>query len=504
MKKNGKKGSKLALRLVCVLMLAALLCGMGLPAAGAEEEPAVTEPVITEPVITEQPAAETPVVTGGEEGAAPDAQESTAPAGEPAEEEENMPVLSEVPGVDEAEATADASAPEDAQATLNVGIMAYEGNQNAQVYFQKTPTSDPNSNDTDQWGSSVTYYGKNATVNTTGANWIDNKNVFSKSDPNFNSYIKSWPDGSTGTTWTLTDKTTYGKWFEEVYNTYKEELENQLGIENLTLDDIQEITLIPYKISKDNGGAVPTHIDCTISVKCSKAYVARFNVQWPGDATYTNVSAQNKKIDNAGPDSIDQYVNDETVPTIIVYNGITYRFDGWYNEAGNKVAEWPYTPSADELSDGTVNFYARYVPATTSITVTKKVSGNMGDINKEFNFTYSYTGIDGNIVNDSFKLMNGASVTISNIPIDAELTLTEIDANGYETTATYGETSVTAANGVMTFTVAESGENIIVTNNKNVTIDTGISLDTLPYVLLLGGMAVLGGALLLRRKVTRA
>ena len=38
MKKNGKKGSKLALRLVCVLMLAALLCGMGLPAAGAESQ----------------------------------------------------------------------------------------------------------------------------------------------------------------------------------------------------------------------------------------------------------------------------------------------------------------------------------------------------------------------------------------------------------------------------------------------------------------------------------
>ena len=504
MKKNGKKGSKLALRLVCVLMLAALLCGMGLP-AGAEEEPAVTEPV-----ITEQPAAETPVVTGGEESAEPDVQESTDPAGEPAEEEENTPVLSEVPGVDEAEIAADASALEEPQADSDLGIMLYASDtsetEGALVYFLVSPTSNPESNVQGNWSDIV---GEAVVQIPDNAQWEkgdkgSTQNLLLSKDSNLPTYILEWPDGSQDTTWTL-NRSDYYDFYVVVYNNYKEQLKKDLGITDLKLEDIEEITLTPYKISKGNGTDPDKHIDCKVSIKCSKAYVAQFNVQMPGNDGYTIVYSENKKIVNSTAEAIGKYTNNDKVPETIVDKDITYRFDGWYNEAGEKVADWPYTPTADELDDGTVNFYAHYVPATTSITVTKKVSGNMGDVNKEFNFTYSYTGIDGSQITGSFNLKNGdTSDTISNIPIGTVLTLTETGADGYETSATYGEKFVKAENGDMTFTIAESGGNIIVTNEKEVTIDTGVSLDTLPYVLLLGGMAVLGGALLLRRKVTRA
>ncbi len=316
------------------------------------------------------------------------------------------------------------------------------GNEGAIVYFLLSPTSDPDSNATNQWGSAVQPRNENAMVNTTGAVWTgsEEKNIFKK-DANLTSYIISWPDGSQGSTWTLTDKTLYATAFKEVYNNYRTELENTLGITDLKQDDIEEITLIPYKISRNNSSSPDKHIDCTISVKCKRAYVARFNVWWPGDADYTNVSAENKRIDfdekgTSTPEKIFKYSGAEEVPeTKVGPDGITYRFDGWYNKANDKVTEdrWPYIPDTDELADGMVNFYAKYVPAYIDIKVAKKVTGSMGDKTKSFQFTYSFGDKDSE--KGSFPLTDGGTTTISNVPIDAVLTLTETNASDYITTA---------------------------------------------------------------------
>ena len=48
-------------------------------------------------------------------------------------------------------------------------------------------------------------------------------------------------------------------------------------------------------------------------------------------------------------------------------------------------------------------------------------------------------------------------------------------------------------------TTSADGHDIVFTNNKNVKIDTGISLETLPYILILGVVAV-GAVLLLRKR----
>ena len=371
-------------------------------------------------------------------------------------------------------------------------------NDGAQVYYLKSPTSDPDSNAVNQWGSEVTYYGNRATVNTTGATWTDNKNIF-KQNANINNYIISWPDGSTGANWTL-DKTIYSGVYQAVYDTYKEELAKQVGITDLQLEDIEEITLVPYKISKDNGTTPDKHIDCTISVKCSKAYVARFNVQKPGKVGYTNVSAVNKKIINNKPESIDEYKDESKVPeTIVGSDGITYSFDGWYNEAGEKVEveSWPYTPNDGELANGTVDFYARYVPATRDITIEKNVTGSMGDVNKYFSFTCSYGD-----KTDTFTLKNKGTYILKDVSIGTELTLTETNANGYTTSAVYGETTVTASQRVMIFTINGTDDRIVVTNNKEGSPDTGVLLDSLPYVLILA-IVVIGGVVFFRKRRSR-
>lgn len=383
-------------------------------------------------------------------------------------------------------------------------VTVTEGeNEGAMVFYLKTPSSDPDSNDTNQWGEVVRYNNNDATVNTTGATWPDDKNVF-KADANVAGYIVSWPDGSTDSTWKL-NKTDYPEVYNAVYEAYKTQLENDLGITNLQKDDIEEITLVPYKISRHNGEAYPNpdkHIDCTISVKCSKAYVARFNVQYPGDVDYRNVRAENKKIIGGVADPIAQYLDQTKVPEFMTGDdGITYRFDGWYNEAKQKVGTWPYTPGEEELDDGTVNFYAHYVPATINIKITKIVSGSMGDVRKNFEFSYSYGDEEGK--KGTFLLSHNGENIISNVPIGAELTLKEGNAQGYTTSATYGGSTVSLnENGEMVFTIDRENREIVVTNRKDGAPDTGIILDSLPYVLILV-IVVVGGVLFLRRRRNR-
>lgn len=380
---------------------------------------------------------------------------------------------------------------------VTVTEAAPSKNEGARVYYLLTPTSDPDSNATNQWGDVVQYYGNNATVKIPNdATWTagtdgSTENIVRK-NTDISGYIVSWPDGTAnGAAWTLNRDYYLNTVYQAVYNNYKEQLKTDLGIADLQLDDIEEITLIPYKISRNNGTSPDKHIDCTISVVCSKAYVARFNVQMPGETGYTNVSAENKKIVKGVPDAVQKYTNEQTIPETKVVDGITYKFDGWYNEAGNKIADdgWDYTPNTSELADGTVNFYARYIPATTSIIVEKNVTGGLGDYTKEFHFNYSCGSETG-----SFTLKNGEKQTIENIPVDMELTLTETDANGYITSAVYGDASQNAVDGTMKFTINTTDKKIVVTNNREGYPDTGISLDSLPYIVIL--VIVLAGAVL--------
>lgn len=381
--------------------------------------------------------------------------------------------------------------------SIDVTVTEASKEEGAIVYFLKTPTSDPDSNATNQWGSAVTVNGQNATVNTTGATWVGDKNITSE----VSQYIISWPDGTSGATWTIQNNEIYSTWFEEVYSTWKTELEKTTGITDLQLSDIDSITVTPYKISKGNGTNPDKHIDCIISVTCSKAYVARFNVQKPGETGYTNVSAQNKKIVNGQAETIVKYADADKVPETIVYNGITYKFDGWYNEAGVKVSDdsWPYSPSNIELADGTVNFYAHYVPATTSITVTKTVTGNMGDYRKSFEFTYK-VGTNG--TDSTFSLAHNGSKELSNLSIGQTLYIKENSA-GYTPAVTYSvngatPTAVTDEEGWYAIPI-QAGTTVSVTNDKTATIDTGIFTDTAPYIILFS-VAAVGAAVLLAKK----
>ena len=135
----------------------------------------------------------------------------------------------------------------------------------------------------------------------------------------------------------------------------------------------------------------------------------------------------------------------------------------------------------------------------------KEVEGPMGDFQKEFHFTYSYVSGNGETITGDFVLKDhdadGESYILQDIPIGVQLSVTENNAGGYTTTATYlghavQEISGTRENQVKTIKVLageEKGE-LVITNEKDVIPDMGADLPGsfwgLAVVLAFGGMVL--------------
>lgn len=251
--------------------------------------------------------------------------------------------------------------------TEDVETQAWGRVEEAAIFLLKTPTSKPGSNDPSQWApdnSECRWIGE---VNTNGAIWGDGKNVTS----NVESYIVSWPGGSTEPVWTLKPGDDY--WddvINEIWDKYRATIEKETGIIGLEQDDLEAITVTPYKISRNNGTDPDKHIDCTISVKSKKSFTARFNVRAPGEDEYTIVDSREYK----SGERVEKTTVD--IAQSIDIGGVLYVFDGWYREEQGPAGDEPstekltendwaggYTPEDDELENGVVNFYAYYVLA---------------------------------------------------------------------------------------------------------------------------------------------
>ena len=170
-------------------------------------------------------------------------------------------------------------------------------------------------------------------------------------------------------------------------------------------------------------------------------------------------------------------------------NGINYKFDGWYKDQNCTIrVDWE-----TETINQNTTYYARYIPETQSITVSKKVTGGLGDLQKKFKFEYSYTTTSGT-VSETVKapIGNGDEFVIENIPVGVTLTLKETGAAGYTTSASYNDEEPSyALEGensdlkTMTINITDDISTIEVVNNKEVKPDTGIHLTNWPYVMIL-------------------
>lgn len=178
-----------------------------------------------------------------------------------------------------------------------------------------------------------------------------------------------------------------------------------------------------------------------------------------------------------------------------------------------------------ENNDQYITFSNIYEKNTADVTLTKHVTGLMGDTHKEFAF--SITGLDdSNAMLENgdlsdFTLMHSGSVTLKNVPMDTVFAVVETlgAESGYETKATGHDTPVTGeartfyyklklVDGQQVLMACDANGNeakeqdglaITVTNHCTLKPDTGVLLDTLPYIVILAVVAG-GVALLMLRK----
>lgn len=152
-----------------------------------------------------------------------------------------------------------------------------------------------------------------------------------------------------------------------------------------------------------------------------------------------------------------------------------------------------HTESAGGKSDSFENTYS-----AGTLSITKTVTGNLGDKDKYFEFKVTLTGDATKTYGDSyaviggsntanpktikidgkpttFLLKHGDTIRIENLPYGVSYTVTETPATGYTTTRTGDDGTISAA-----------AQTVAFENNKNSeNIDMGVSMDSLPYILML-------------------
>ena len=468
--------------------------------------------------------------------------------------------------------------------------------EEAGLFILYSPTGTPDSNADSQWTSIVQVDGENAKLGSLeGAIWDSKqKNIFFRDNggadgDNAKQYIKYWPDGvqydgprvldpKNPKDNTFRQVTVNGTTLEKlILQQYKSDLKDKYkdkGFNGEKVDDLVDkleaneitITITPHKISK-NVPKPQMHIDCTVTVTCDLAFTARFNAKTSA-GSYTTFHNEVYLWDKTAENTVTKC---KTNPGEFTdKDGVTWVFDGWCledvttgNEPGENAKvisdeEWRnYTVTENLLTNGggdrVVNFYAHYKKATSNVTITKHVTGLLGDTNKEFTFNVSITqnnvactGVTAKkgdqTVSDltNFTLKHNETVTLENVPIGATIKVTEDTPGEHYTVSATGHNSEQNGSGKVTFTydavantatasdadeadlmllsmdedtaVDADGDavaydvgarvknnQIIVTNHCTLFPDTGVLLDTLPYIVILAVVAG-GVALLMLRK----
>ncbi len=214
----------------------------------------------------------------------------------------------------------------------------------ATVYFLLDPTKDPNSNDQSEWGEA---YGT-AVVNLENAKWVNDKNCFEDVDQR----VISWPKGTN-----IIPRNS--KEWDQIFNNYQATLKAQFGELQFSKDDVEEITLVPAKISKNNGTtstSLATHLDCSVNIKCKNIALVKYYLFDAGGTGYVQQGSQNYIInDSAKTDPKSVIGND--FPETKTVSDVTYTFSGWYTDQSlTKPA--PKFPAKVTAS---VDYYAKYI-----------------------------------------------------------------------------------------------------------------------------------------------
>lgn len=159
-------------------------------------------------------------------------------------------------------------------------------------------------------------------------------------------------------------------------------------------------------------------------------------------------------------------------------------------------------------------FENKYV--THKLTITKVVAGNQGDKNKDFEFTVTIKGADGETykygtVKNGVTTMNqtttksgatftetlkhGESVIVYGLSSEDKFAVTEADyhGDGYKTSYKIGDgTNSTEGSSIAEKAIGNSDTTVIFTNTKDVTVPTDVIRTVVPYAAIVAFAAVMG------------
>ena len=205
-----------------------------------------------------------------------------------------------------------------------------------------------------------------------------------------------------------------------------------------------------------------------------------------------------------------------------------YEFLGWSEDRDATEATYKAGDQiiVDDETDATAKniLYAIWKQSVTSVKVAKQVTGNFGDKTREFKFEITFTDANGkalrlvqtdkaptySITSDTtvggekltVLMKDKGEITLTNVPIGGTLVVTEIEASGYQTSYKIGETESQEGN-VARYIVPENGGTITFINHRNVSPDTGVFVDSLPYILMIACVAGVAALFLIRRRKKR-
>lgn len=215
------------------------------------------------------------------------------------------------------------------------------------------------------------------------------------------------------------------------------------------------------------------------------------------------------------------YTNGKTIEDNI--NGGIWSFSGWYTDEELKNP----APLSEAMTEEGLNYYGKwtFTKTVSDLTVTKHVSGLLGDFEKEFKFTL-YVEDDATIDNATytkefgdgiplanllsaetnregykgyrFILKNGQSIKFTRLPVGTYY-VQEDSYDNYTVSAKINGADTTVTDRAVTAELTKEAMTIAFTNCCDLKPDTGVLLDTLPYIVILA-VVVGGGILLMLRK----
>ena len=254
--------------------------------------------------------------------------------------------------------------------------------------------------------------------------------------------------------------------------------------DKLTTEDMPDLTIADVSYAAGEAGSANSVKDLVVTTPATDfptVGIYTYKVtETPGNTAGVGYSTVGKELTLKAT----VYHDDDTLELKVAY---AFRVDG-------------------DKGPGIVNTYS-----AGSLSVGKRVVGNLGNKKQKFNFTVTFTAPEGKTVNSTitygdktitpenfkngiatatFSLADSETMVFNNVPYGVTYDVTEDTYEGY--TANYGNKTGTI-NSSTTFSHIDN-------EKKKGSVDTGVILHSAPYILLLVGVGAAAVAFLILKK----